>query len=165
MKSLGEHLVLKKEGLVLLLTPPFAGASKSPGYIAGYPPGIRENGGQYTHAAAWAIMATAAVGAGDDAYDLARMMNPIAHSATPADANLYRVEPYVVAADVYSEAGHVGQGGWTWYTGSAGWLYRACLESILGLRLAGESLTIEPCIPRGGGASKSRTSSMTPDTM
>jgi len=118
-----------------------------PGYIKGYPPGIRENGGQYTHAAAWSIFAYAELGAGEQAARLFAMLNPVNHSTTRTAVARYQVEPYVVAADIYSVEPHVGRGGWTWYTGAAGWLYRAGLEAILGFRLQGDHLLLQPCIP------------------
>jgi cyclic beta-1,2-glucan synthetase len=149
MALLHKHLVRRDDGVVLLLTSPFDVTPFEPGYIKGYLPGIRENGGQYTHAAAWAVMAFAQLGDGDTAMELLTMLNPITHSSTAADIARYKVEPYVVAGDVYGEPPHVGRGGWTWYTGSAGWLYRAGLESILGFRLRGTRLVIDPCIPRG----------------
>jgi cyclic beta-1,2-glucan synthetase len=144
-----KHLVRRDAGVVLLLTPPFDATPLEPGYIKGYLPGIRENGGQYTHAATWAVMAFALMGDGDTAAELLTMLNPITHSSTAADIERYKVEPYVSTGDVYGEPPHVGRGGWTWYTGSAGWLYRAGLESILGFRLRGPRLVIDPCIPRG----------------
>jgi cyclic beta-1,2-glucan synthetase len=144
-----KHLVRRDDGMVLLLTPPFDATPLEPGYIKGYLPGIRENGGQYTHAAAWAVLAFAQLGDGDKAMELLTMLNPITHSSTAADIERYKVEPYVTTGDVYGEPPHVGRGGWTWYTGSAGWLYRAGLESILGFRLRGTRLVIDPCIPRG----------------
>ena len=121
-------------------------ASFIPGYIKGYVPGIRENGGQYTHAATWVVQAFAMLGQGNRAVELFRLLNPILNAPRPEAVERYRVEPYVVAADVYSEPPHTGRGGWTWYTGSAGWLYRVGLESILGFRLHGDRLTIDPCI-------------------
>jgi cyclic beta-1,2-glucan synthetase len=148
MTAVDEHLVRRADRLVLLCTPPFDATRLDPGYIKGYPPGVRENGGQYTHAALWAAMAFAALGDGDTAGALLTMLNPIGHADTPAGMARYAVEPYVVAADVYSEAPHVGRGGWTWYTGSAAWMYRASLESLLGFRVRGSRLTIDPCIPR-----------------
>jgi cyclic beta-1,2-glucan synthetase len=148
MAALQERLIAPVDGLALLFTPPFDHTSLDPGYVKGYPPGIRENGGQYTHAAAWAVMAFAGLGQAEAAVRLFSMLNPINHSRTQTALQRYRVEPYVVAADIYSVAPHSGRGGWTWYTGSAAWLYRAGLESILGLRLhAGRRLTIDPCIP------------------
>jgi cyclic beta-1,2-glucan synthetase len=149
MDSVRRLLVRRDDRLLLLLTPPFDRMPLDPGYIKGYPPGIRENGGQYTHAAVWSVMAFAALGDGDQAAGLFDLLNPIRHAASRADVSRYRVEPYVVAADIYSEPPHVGRGGWTWYTGAAGWLFRAGLESILGLRKRGASLHIDPCIPRG----------------
>jgi cyclic beta-1,2-glucan synthetase len=119
-----------------------------PGYIKGYPPGIRENGGQYTHAALWSVIALAKLGEGDKAASLFSLLNPINHARAPADAHRYKVEPYVVAADVYAVEPHVGRGGWTWYTGSAGWMQRAGIESILGLRIIRTSLHFNPCIPK-----------------
>jgi cyclic beta-1,2-glucan synthetase len=147
MAAVGEHLIVEREGLALLFTPPFDRTDHDPGYIKGYPPGLRENGGQYTHGAIWSIFAFALLGQGDRAYGLYSLLNPVTHGATAEDIERYRVEPYVVCADVYSVAPHVGRGGWTWYTGSAGWLYRAGLEAILGFRLDGATLTIQPCMP------------------
>ena len=148
MAAVSEQLIRGEEGLALLFTPPFDRGARDPGYIKGYPPGIRENGGQYTHAAAWSVMAFAALGEGDRATSLFSLLNPIKRSSTRADLRRYRVEPYVAAADVYSVAPHAGRGGWTWYTGSAGWLYRAGLEAILGFRQQGAQLLLDPCIPR-----------------
>jgi cyclic beta-1,2-glucan synthetase len=147
MAAVEQHLIRPNEGLALLFTPPFDRTPLDPGYIKGYPPGIRENGGQYTHAAAWSVIAFAALGQGDKAAALFSLLNPINHAATRADVQRYKVEPYVVAADIYSVPPHVGRGGWTWYTGSAGWLYRAGIESILGFRLQGDSLLLDPVIP------------------
>jgi cyclic beta-1,2-glucan synthetase len=147
MDALAQHLVLPAEQLVLLLAPPFDHSVPDPGYIQGYPPGVRENGGQYSHAAMWAILAFAQLGDGDRAAALFRLVNPIHHAQTPEGAALYRLEPYVVAADVYAVAPHAGRGGWSWYTGSAGWMYRAGVEGILGLRREGASLRINPCLP------------------
>ena len=147
MAALDRDLVHRGDRLALLFTPPFDKTAQEPGYIKGYPPGIRENGGQYTHAAAWSIMGFAALGQGDKAAELFALVNPINHTSTRAGVLRYKVEPYVVAADVYSVAPHVGRGGWTWYTGSAGWLYRAGIEAILGLRIKGGSVVIDPCIP------------------
>ncbi len=147
MESVERQLVRYSDGLVLLLFPPFDRTPLDPGYIKGYPPGIRENGGQYTHAAIWSLMAFAEMGEGDKAVDLFDLLNPIRHASGRADVQEYRVEPYVVAADIYSEPPHVGRGGWTWYTGAAGWLHRASLEWILGFRKRGATLRIDPCIP------------------
>jgi cyclic beta-1,2-glucan synthetase len=148
MAAVDEQLIRRGEGLALLFTPPFDRTPLDPGYIKGYPPGIRENGGQYTHAATWSAIAFAALGDGDKSAELFSLMNPINHASTRADVQRYKVEPYVVAADVYSVAPHVGRGGWTWYTGSAGWLYRAGIEAILGFRLQGAFLLLAPCIPK-----------------
>ena len=151
MTAVDRMLVRSDEGLVLLFTPPFDGADASlrdPGYIRGYPPGIRENGGQYTHAAAWVVMANALLGRGDNAAVLFSFLNPIARTTSREDVVAYKVEPYAVAADIYSEPPHTGRGGWTWYTGSAGWLYRAGIEYILGMRIRGQTLSLAPCIPR-----------------
>ena len=130
-----------------MITPPVDKTRLVPGYIKGYVPGVRENGGQYTHAGALVVLAHAALGDGDKAAELLSMLNPITHTATPGGVQQYKVEPYVVAGDVYSQAPHVGRGGWTWYTGSAGWLYRAGLEGVLGFRVQGQRLIRDPCIP------------------
>ncbi len=148
MASMTKHLVRPDPGLALLFSPPFDRTPLDPGYIKGYPPGLRENGGQYSHAAMWAILAQTKLGDGDAAHALFAMLNPINHALTPQDAMRYKVEPYVVAADVYSTAPHAGRGGWTWYTGSAGWMYRAGVEGLLGLTRAGTTLNLAPCIPK-----------------
>jgi cyclic beta-1,2-glucan synthetase len=148
MAAVEEYLVRRDQELILLFTPPFDRSPLDPGYIKGYPPGIRENGGQYTHAAIWSVMAFAALGDGDKANELFSILNPINRASTRAGVHRYKVEPYVAAADVYAEYPHVGRGGWTWYTGSAGWMYRAGLEWLLGLRLRGATLHLDPCIPR-----------------
>ena len=127
--------------------PPFDKTAADPGYIKGYPPGIRENGGQYTHAALWSVMAFAALGHGGTAGRLFAMLNPINRSGGPSDVARYKVEPYAVVADVYAMPPHTGRGGWSWYTGSAGWMQRAGIESILGVRIRGTDLHIAPCIP------------------
>jgi cyclic beta-1,2-glucan synthetase len=147
LESAWEHLVRKDEGLVLLFEPPFDTMKPSPGYIQGYPPGVRENGGQYTHAAVWLAMAMARSGDGTRAANILRIINPVEHARDPATVWRYGVEPYVIAADVYSSPGRVGQGGWTWYTGSAAWIYRAWVEEILGLHVRGETMRIAPVIP------------------
>lgn len=147
MQSVDEKLIKPDEKLALLLTPPFDKTALDPGYIIGYPPGIRENGGQYTHAAAWTIIAFAMIGNGDKAHEIFSMINPINHTRTREELEVYKTEPYAVAADVYSNPQHGGRGGWTWYTGAAGWLYRAALENILGFHKYGASLVIEPRIP------------------
>ncbi len=134
--------------LILLLDPPFNLTLRDPGYIKGYPPGIRENGGQYTHAALWAIWAFTELGQAERAVDLFRLINPIFHADTPDKVALYQVEPYVIAADVYGVPPHTGRGGWTWYTGSASWMYRLGVEAILGLHREGDALHIRPSIPQ-----------------
>jgi cyclic beta-1,2-glucan synthetase len=148
MAAVEEYLVRRGDGLVLLFSPPFDRSPVDPGYIKGYLPGVRENGGQYTHAAIWCILAFAALGEGDKAGELFSILNPINHARTRAGIHRYKVEPYVAAADIYAEANHLGRGGWTWYTGSAGWMYRAGIEWILGLRLRGALLAVDPVIPR-----------------
>jgi cyclic beta-1,2-glucan synthetase len=147
MAAVERQLIRPQDGVALLFTPPFDKSAHDPGYIKGYPPGIRENGGQYTHAALWSVMAFAALGQGNKAAALFAMLNPINHARTRSDVHRYKVEPYVIAADVYGAVPHVGRGGWTWYTGSAGWMQRAGVESILGLRVEGDILRLEPCIP------------------
>ncbi|CAB3785199.1 Cyclic beta-(1,2)-glucan synthase NdvB [Pararobbsia alpina] len=147
MRSLDQHLVRRDVGLIQLLDPPFDHGTLDPGYIKGYVPGVRENGGQYTHAAVWATMAFAALGEGAQAWALLHMINPVNHTGSAAGIEIYKVEPYVVAADVYGVAPHAGRGGWSWYTGSAGWLYRLILESLLGLDVRGDRLRIEPVLP------------------
>ena len=148
MHSLEHYLVKREEGLIKLLTPPFDSSDLEPGYIKGYVPGVRENGGQYTHAAAWVIIAFAMLGEGDKAWEFFELINPINHTRTHIEYSLYKVEPYVMAADVYSVPPHTGRGGWTWYTGSAGWIYRAGMEFILGFQKKGNTLVIDPCIPK-----------------
>jgi cyclic beta-1,2-glucan synthetase len=148
MTALDQQLIRGDVGLALLFAPPFDRTPLDPGYIKGYPPGIRENGGQYNHAATWSILAFAAVGRGDKAAELFSLINPINRTSTRADMQRYKVEPYAAAADVYSVAPHAGRGGWTWYTGTAGCLYRAGLEGILGFRLQGAFLLLAPCIPK-----------------
>ncbi|NGM47573.1 glycosyl transferase [Rhodobacter sp. SGA-6-6] len=148
MESMTEHLVRRDPGLALLFTPPFDRTPQDPGYIKGYPPGLRENGGQYSHAAMWAVLAQARLGNGDAAHGLFALLNPINHARTPHETGRYKVEPYVVAADVYSTAPHEGRGGWTWYTGSAGWMHRAGIEGLLGLTRAGDTLRLNPCFPK-----------------
>ena len=149
MAAVEEHLVKRDQGLILLFTPPFVRAPLDPGYIKAYPPGIRENGGQYTHAAIWSVIAFASLGEGDTAHELFSILNPIHHASTGDDVDRYKVEPYIMPADVYAERAHVGRGGWTWYTGSAGWMYRAGIEWLLGFRVRGSFLHVDPCIPRG----------------
>jgi cyclic beta-1,2-glucan synthetase len=147
MANVQSTLVRPDLGLVLLFTPPFERTAHDPGYIKGYPPGVRENGGQYTHAATWAVIAQALLGHGARAAQLFSYLNPISHTSSRADVQRYKVEPYVVAADVYSVAPHAGRGGWTWYTGSASWMYRAGLEWILGFRVRAGKLLLSPNIP------------------
>jgi cellobiose phosphorylase len=147
MDAVNARLVRREHALIQLLDPPFDTSDLEPGYIRGYVPGVRENGGQYTHSAIWTAMAFAALGDGARAWELTAMINPINHARTPEGAATYKVEPYVVAADVYALAPHIGRGGWTWYTGSAGWMYRLVLESLLGLRLEVDRLHFAPCLP------------------
>nr|AUN36818.1 cyclic beta-1,2-glucan synthase [uncultured bacterium] len=147
MKSLQEHLVRQRDRILPLLTPPFDKTPKDPGYIKGYLPGVRENGAQYTHAALWAVLATALQGNGDRAFELFQMINPLSRTRTAEEVSIYQVEPYVVAADVYTAEGHVGRGGWTWYTGSASWMYRVGLEAILGFTKRGDRLALDPRVP------------------
>ncbi len=147
MASFEKHLVRNDARLLMLLTPAFDKTPHDPGYIKGYLPGVRENGAQYTHAALWAVRATARRGDGARAFALYQMLNPLTHASTPDDVARYKVEPYVVAADVYTAEGHLGRGGWTWYTGSASWMYRVAVESLLGFTLRGDRLTLDPCIP------------------
>ncbi|HEY7499928.1 MAG TPA: glucoamylase family protein [Vicinamibacterales bacterium] len=149
MESADTHLVRRDERLVLLLAPPLDHTRPSPGYIQGYVPGVRENGGQYSHAACWTVLAFAMLGDGDRAYELYSIVNPLNHTRDADSLRRYRDEPYVVAADVYSQAPHTGRGGWTWYTGSSGWMYRVGIEAILGLTLRAGALRIDPCIPKG----------------
>jgi cyclic beta-1,2-glucan synthetase len=148
MAAVDKYLIRRDDLLSPLFTPPFDHAGPDPGYIKGYPAGIRENGGQYTHAAIWSVFAFAKLGDGDRAFELLSLLNPINHANSHTGAHRYMVEPYVVSADIYSMPPHVGRGGWTWYTGSAGWAYRVALERILGFRLQGDNLLFEPCIPK-----------------
>ena len=147
LESAWHHLVREDDGLVLLFEPPFDKSEPSPGYIKGYPPGVRENGGQYTHAALWMAMAMARKGDGERAAQLLRMLNPIEHARDAEAVWHYGVEPYVVAADVYRLPGRVGQGGWSWYTGSAAWMYRAWIEEVLGLQVQSGQMQVNPVIP------------------
>ncbi len=148
MQAVEQHLIDDAQRIIRLLTPPFDAGKLDPGYIKGYPPGIRENGAQYTHAATWVVLAYALRGDGERAMQLWHMLNPINHTLTAEDVARYKVEPYVLVADVYSHPQHVGRGGWTWYTGSASWLYRIALEHMLGMQRRGDTLSIAPCIPR-----------------
>jgi cyclic beta-1,2-glucan synthetase len=143
-----ERLVQAEASMILLLTPPFQESKPNPGYIQGYLAGIRENGGQYTHAALWVVLAHALKGDGNAAHELFQMLNPLNHARTPEEVERYKVEPYVIAADVYSHPQHHGRGGWTWYTGSASWMYQIAVEHLLGLKLRGKHFTVQPCIPQ-----------------
>ena len=147
MESVNKRLVRRNDSLVQLLDPPFDKSDLNPGYIKGYVPGVRENGGQYTHAAIWAAMAFSKLGDNKKAWEILTLINPINHAKTPEEVARYKVEPYVIAADVYALSPHIGRGGWTWYTGSAGWMYRLIVESLLGLKLEIDKLYIEPCLP------------------
>lgn len=147
MESVNTHLVNRTKALIQLLDPPFNTSDAEPGYIKGYVPGVRENGGQYTHAAIWLVMAFSKLRDRERTWELLQMINPINHGTTAQEISVYKTEPYVVAADVYGVSPHTGRGGWTWYTGSAGWMYQLILESFLGLRRAGDTLHVEPCIP------------------
>ncbi|KOA20799.1 N,N'-diacetylchitobiose phosphorylase [Clostridium homopropionicum DSM 5847] len=148
MNALERHLIKEETGMVLLLTPAFADSKLEPGYIKGYVPGVRENGGQYTHASTWVVLAMALMGNGDKAHKVYSMLNPINHSKSYYNCERYKVEPYVMAADVYGREPHIGRGGWTWYTGAAGWMYRVAVEGILGLKFKGkEGFVVEPALP------------------
>ncbi|MDP3438397.1 MAG: cyclic beta 1-2 glucan synthetase, partial [Azonexus sp.] len=147
MRAVDEWLVRRDDALIQLLDPPFDKSSVDPGYIRGYVPGVRENGGQYTHGAVWAAMAFAALGDSERAWELLNMINPVNHARSVAGVEVYKAEPYVVAADLYARSPHIGRAGWSWYTGSAGWTYRLILESLLGLRREGERLHLTPCLP------------------
>ncbi len=148
MESLENHLIDRENGMIKLLDPPFEKSKLEPGYIKAYLPGVRENGGQYTHSSVWVIIAEAMLGFGDKAFEFYRMINPIEHSRTKEASNKYKVEPYVIPADIYGSGSLVGRGGWTWYTGSASWYYKAGIESLLGLKVEKGYLKIEPCIPK-----------------
>ncbi|HWN83428.1 MAG TPA: hypothetical protein VNM87_15145, partial [Candidatus Udaeobacter sp.] len=141
------YLIRRGPQVVLLLTPPFDQSGRDPGYIKGYLPGIRENGGQYTHAAIWTAAALAQLGNGDEAVEIFHMLNPINRTRSAADVEQYKVEPYVIAADIYAHPMHLGRGGWTWYTGSAAWMHRLGIEYILGLRRCGDAFAVAPTIP------------------
>ena len=148
IKAAYERLILPDKEMILLFTPAFDKPTQDPGYIKGYLPGVRENGGQYTHAAIWVALAFAEKGDGDTAVELLQMLNPIEHAKTPEQTATYMVEPYAIVADVYDLPGHIGRGGWTWYTGSASWVYRVWVEGVLGFKLKGEFLEINPAIPK-----------------
>jgi cellobiose phosphorylase len=147
MNAVLERLVHRRSRIIQLFNPPFDRSPLEPGYIKGYLPGVRENGGQYTHGAIWTIMAFALLGDHKRAWDLLSLINPVLHAATPGDVARYKVEPYVIAADVYGAPPHTGRGGWTWYTGSAGWLYRLILDVLLGVEVKGDRLRIAPRVP------------------
>jgi cellobiose phosphorylase len=147
MQAVDEQLVRRDARLIQLLNPPFDHSNLNPGYIKGYVPGVRENGGQYTHAAIWAIMAFAVLRDHKRAWELLSMINPVNHGRSSQAVSVYKTEPYVVSADVYAVAPHTGRGGWSWYTGSAGWLYRLMLETLLGLTREGAKLHFNPCLP------------------
>ncbi|MFZ5351134.1 MAG: GH36-type glycosyl hydrolase domain-containing protein, partial [Bacillota bacterium] len=147
-EAVEHYLINKDDGIILLLTPPFDEGDLEPGYIKGYLPGVRENGGQYTHAAVWVVLAYAMQGMGDKAWEYYNMLNPINHAKTMMEVARYKVEPYVMAADVYAVNPHAGRGGWTWYTGAAGWMYRVGIQHILGFKIEDGKLSINPCIPK-----------------
>jgi cyclic beta-1,2-glucan synthetase len=147
MESLENHLVDKENGIIKLLDPPFEKGILNPGYIKAYLPGTRENGGQYTHSSIWAMIAQTLLGFGNKAGEYYRMINPIEHSRTKEEANKYKVEPYVIAADIYGQKNLAGRGGWTWYTGSSSWMYEAGIKYLLGLKIRKQKLSIDPCIP------------------
>lgn len=148
MESLENHLVDKENGIIKLLDPPFENGKIDPGYIKSYLPGVRENGGQYTHASIWVVIAEAMIGMGDKANEFYRMINPIEHARTKDAVNKYKVEPYVIAADIYGKSNLAGRGGWTWYTGSSSWFYKAGIEYILGMKIKNNILSFNPCIPK-----------------
>ena len=148
MESLENHLVDRENGIIKLLDPPFEKGKLNPGYIKSYLPGVRENGGQYTHSSCWVIIAESILGFGDKALEYYRMINPIEHSRTKEASNKYKVEPYVIPADIYGAGNLAGRGGWTWYTGSASWYYMAGIEYILGFKIKNNTIKIDPCIPK-----------------
>jgi cellobiose phosphorylase len=147
MTAVSDRLVRPEGRLIQLFDPPFDHSDLNPGYIKGYIPGVRENGGQYTHAAVWSVMAFALLGEHEHAWELLNLLNPVRHGADAAHLATYKVEPYVIAADVYALSPHTGRGGWTWYTGSAGWTYRLLVETLIGINLSGESLHLTPRLP------------------
>jgi cellobiose phosphorylase len=148
MDAVQKYLVNREEGLIKLLTPPFDKGDLQPGYIKAYVPGVRENGGQYTHAAVWVVLAFCMLRNGDRAGELFHMLNPINHTRTKIEYSIYKAEPYVIAADIYGEPPHAGRGGWSWYTGAAGWLYRVGIENIIGFVKKGDKLFLNPCVPK-----------------
>jgi cellobiose phosphorylase len=147
MRSAGKYLIRKEDGMIQLFDPPFDKSDLNPGYIKGYVPGVRENGGQYTHAAIWLVMAYAALGDRERTWELLQMINPVNRGSDSTKIATYKVEPYVIAADVYAEPMNKGRGGWTWYTGSAGWMYQLIIGSFIGLKREGDTLHFTPCIP------------------
>jgi cellobiose phosphorylase len=147
MEAADQRLIHRDQALIQLLDPPFDKSDLNPGYIKGYVPGVRENGGQYTHGAIWMVMAFARLGDSRRAWELMAMINPVNHAQSPEAMATYKVEPYAVAADVYAVSPHIGRGGWTWYTGSAGWMYRLIVESLLGLTLSADRLSLTPLLP------------------
>lgn len=147
MEASDQRLVHRDQGLIQLLDPPFDASDLNPGYIQGYVPGVRENGGQYTHGAIWLAMAFVKLGDNRRSWELTAMINPVNHTRSPESIATYKVEPYVMAADVYALSPHTGRGGWTWYTGSAGWMYRLIVEFLLGLKLEADALSFEPVLP------------------
>jgi cellobiose phosphorylase len=148
MHAVDQRLIRRADKIIQLFDPPFDRSALNPGYIKGYIPGVRENGGQYTHGALWTIMAFAIMGDHDRAWELFTLLNPIHHAETPEQVATYQVEPYVVAADVYAVPPHTGHGGWTWYTGSAGWMYRLLIETLLGINREGDQLRLTPRLPK-----------------
>jgi cellobiose phosphorylase len=152
MDAAAKFLIRKEASLIQLFEPAFDKSNLNPGYIKGYVPGVRENGGQYTHAAIWLIMAFAELQNKEKTWELLQMINPINHGSTVENIATYKVEPYVMAADIYAEPMHLGRGGWTWYTGSAGWMYQLIIESFLGMKRKGNVLTFNPCIPKTWGS-------------
>jgi len=156
MNQVDQQLVDRKHAIVKLFTPPFDQSLPSPGYIQGYVPGVRENGGQYTHAAVWAAIAFAMLKDKNRAWELLGMINPVSHSDTPEKCAVYKVEPFVMAADVYASPGLAGRGGWTWYTGSASWMYQLIVKHLLGIRLKVDRIYFEPCLPAGWSTWKLR---------
>jgi cellobiose phosphorylase len=154
LDAVDRRLVHRDSGLIQLFDPPFDKSALDPGYIKGYIPGVRENGGQYTHGGIWAAMAFALMGDHERAWDLATLLNPVNHASSPEQIATYKVEPYVIAADVYAVAPHTGRGGWTWYTGSAGWMYRLLIETLLGVNLEGDQLRLTPRMPKSWSSYK-----------
>jgi cellobiose phosphorylase len=154
MNAADQRLVRRDAGLIQLFDPPFDKSPLNPGYIKGYIPGVRENGGQYTHGAIWMTTAFALMGNNERAWELFALLNPVHHGGTPEQIATYKAEPYVVAADVYAVAPHTGRGGWTWYTGSAGWMYRLLIETLLGVNLEGDRLRLAPRLPKSWPACK-----------